>query len=187
MVRCLNKLSKRLKETTGYFGHGRKCTKEVVGYNIRPHEINCVFGVSCGSNDGSGGRVIIFFTARGPVATESIVHKNMFLTICVSLSELGPPETHENLSVKRLCGSSNEKQGEKLLLSWRHWAPLVQPLSRLAKNRHVGTVKTSQPQSRPTDDWRTMDRAIPQGLQRPWEKFGSAQLSVEKQKGKLPG
>ena len=40
-----------------------------------------------------------------------------FLTVCVSLSELGPSETHEKLSVKRLCGLSDEKLGEKLLLS----------------------------------------------------------------------
>ena len=45
-----------------------------------------------------------------------------FLTVCVSRGELGPSETHEKLLVKRLCGSSNEKHGEKLLLSWCHGA-----------------------------------------------------------------
>ena len=78
------------------------------------------------------------FGARVVVSPESIVHKNISLTVCASLSELGPPEPREELSVKRMCGSSNAKQGEKLLLSCRHWAPLVRPLSGLAKNRHVG-------------------------------------------------
>ena len=103
------------------------------------------------------------------------------------MSELGPPETHEKLSVKRLCGSSNEKQGEKLLLSCRHWAPLVQPLSGLAKNRHVGKTPyvswndvNHNAQAPPTDDWRVIDRAILLGLQRRWEKFGSARLCRKK-------
>ena len=151
-------------------------------------QVNCVFGVSCGSNDGSGGRVIFFFFLRPSSQwwRSRSSTKIFFLTICVSLSELGSPETHEKLSVKRLCGSSNEKQlqGEKLLLSWRHWAPLMQPLSRLAKNRHMGTVETSQPQARPTDDWHAIDKAILLGLQRPWEKFGSAWL-CRKKKGKF--
>ena len=51
------------------------------------------------------------------VTPKSIVNKNIFLTVCVSLSELGPSEPHLKLFVKRLCGSSNEKQGGKLLLS----------------------------------------------------------------------
>ena len=54
---------------------------------------------------------------------ESIVHKNIFLKVCVSLSELGPSEPHWKVFVKGLCGSSYEKGGGKLLLSWRHWAP----------------------------------------------------------------
>ena len=58
---------------------------------------------------------------------ESIVHKNIFLKVCVSLSELGPSEPHWKVFVKSLCGSSYEKGGGKLLLSWRHWAPLVRP------------------------------------------------------------
>ena len=39
-----------------------------------------------------------------------------FLTVCVSLSGLGPSETHEKLSMRKMCDSSNEKQGEKLNL-----------------------------------------------------------------------
>ena len=35
-------------------------------------------------------------------------------------------------------------------------------------------------QAQPTDGWRAIDRACPQGLQRPWEKFGSARLSRKK-------
>ena len=42
-----------------------------------------------------------------------IVFKNIFLTVCVSLSRLGPSETHEKLSIRKMCDSSNEKQGEK--------------------------------------------------------------------------
>ena len=57
------------------------------------------------------------FKGQRVVTPESIVPQNIFFTVCVSFSELGPSETHVKLSVKRLCGSSNEKQGEKLLLS----------------------------------------------------------------------
>ena len=39
-----------------------------------------------------------------------------FLTVCVSLSGLGPSETHENISIRKMCDSSNEKQGEKLFV-----------------------------------------------------------------------
>ena len=56
--------------------------------------------------------------------------QKFFLTVCVSLNELGPSEPHWKLFVKRPCGSSNEKQGGKLLLSWHHWAPLVRPAQR---------------------------------------------------------
>ena len=45
-----------------------------------------------------------------------IIFKNIFLTVCVSLSGLGPSETHEKLSMRKMCDSSNEKQGEKLFL-----------------------------------------------------------------------
>ena len=61
-----------------------------------------------------------------------------FLTVCVSLSGLGPSETHEKLSMRKMCDSSNEKQGEKLFLLWRHSALLVRPCSWLAKNRRQG-------------------------------------------------
>ena len=37
-----------------------------------------------------------------------------------------------------MCDSSNEKQGEKLFLLWRHSALLVRPFSWLAKNRRQG-------------------------------------------------
>ena len=43
-----------------------------------------------------------------------IICKKNFLTVCVSLSGLGPSETHEKLSMRKMCDSSNEKQGEKL-------------------------------------------------------------------------
>ena len=36
------------------------------------------------------------------------------------------------------------------------------------------STKSSAPQL--TDNWRTINRACPWGLQRPWEKFGSVQL-----------
>ena len=76
---------------------------------------------------------------------ESIVHKNIFLKVCVSLSELGPSEPHWKVFVKSLCGSSYEKGGGKLLLSWRHWAPLVRPAQQTdllrTKNRQVGKPK----------------------------------------------
>ena len=39
---------------------------------------------------------------------------------------------------------------------------------------------TSQPQAQPTDSWHAIDRACPRGLQRVWEKFGSARLSRKK-------
>ena len=42
--------------------------------------------------------------------------QNIFLTVCVSLGGLGPSETHEKLSMRKMCDSSNEKQGEKLFL-----------------------------------------------------------------------
>ena len=48
---------------------------------------------------------------------ESIVNKDIFLAVCVSLIELGPSQPHQKLLVERLCGSSNEKQGGKLLLA----------------------------------------------------------------------
>ena len=64
-----------------------------------------------------------------------IIFKNIFLTVCVSLSGLSPSETHEKLSMRKMCDSSNEKQGEKLFLLWRHSALLVWPCSWLAKNR----------------------------------------------------
>ena len=67
-----------------------------------------------------------------------IIFKNIFLTVCVSLSGLGPSETHEKLSMRKTCDSSNEKQGEKLFLLWRHPALLVRPFSWLAKNRRQG-------------------------------------------------
>ena len=64
--------------------------------------------------------------------------KICFLTVCVSLSGLGPSETHEKLSMRKMRDSSNEKQGEKLFLLWRHSALLVRPFSCLAKNRRQG-------------------------------------------------
>ena len=67
-----------------------------------------------------------------------IIFKNIFLTVCVSLSGLGPSETHEKLSMRKMCDSSNEKQGEKLFLPWRHSALLVRPFSWLAKIRRQG-------------------------------------------------
>ena len=67
-----------------------------------------------------------------------IIFQNIFLTVCVSLSGLGPSETHEKLSMRKMCDSSNEKQGEKLFLLWRHSALLVRPFSWLAKNRRQG-------------------------------------------------
>ena len=66
-----------------------------------------------------------------------ILSVNIFLTVCASLSELGPSKTHEKLSLKKLCESSNEKQGENLFLPRHHSAPLVQPFSGLASNRHL--------------------------------------------------
>ena len=55
---------------------------------------------------------------KGPrvVTRDLIIFKNIFLTVCVSLSGLGPSETHEKLSMRKMCDSSNEKQGEKLFL-----------------------------------------------------------------------
>ena len=64
------------------------------------------------------------------VTPESVVHKNIFLKVGLSLSKLRPSEPHRKLFVKRPCGSSNEKKGGKLLLSWRHWAPVVRPAQR---------------------------------------------------------
>ena len=76
------------------------------------------------------------------VTRDLIIFKNIFLTVCVSLSGLGPSETHEKLSMRKMCDSSNEKQGEKLFLLWRHSALLVRvyvrPFSWLAKNRRQG-------------------------------------------------
>ena len=46
-------------------------------------------------------------------------------------------------------------------------------------------AETNQPQAQPPDDWRPLEKAIPFGSLRPWEKFCSAQLSREK--GKLLG
>ena len=93
-------------------------------------------------------RVIIFIRelfvktnilkARGWWPGTLIIFKNIFLTVCVSLSGLGPSETHEKLSMRKICDSSNEKQGEKLFLLWRHSALLVWPFSWLAKNRRQG-------------------------------------------------
>ena len=56
------------------------------------------------------------FKARGWWTRDLIIFKNIFLTVCVSLSGLGPSETHEKLSMRKMCDSSNEKQGEKLFL-----------------------------------------------------------------------
>ena len=78
------------------------------------------------------------FKARGWWPRDLIIFKNIFLTVCVSLSGLGPSETHEKLSMRKMCDSSNEKQGEKLFLLWRHSALLVRPFSWLAKNRRQG-------------------------------------------------
>ena len=66
-----------------------------------------------------------------------------FLAVCVSSSGLGPSETHEKLSMRKMCDSSNEKQGEKLFLLWRHSALLVRPSSWLAKNRRQGNMSLS--------------------------------------------
>ena len=64
--------------------------------------------------------------------------KIFFWQFCISLSGLGPSETHEKLSMRKMCDSSNEKQGGKLFLLWRHSALLVRPFSWLAKNRRQG-------------------------------------------------
>ena len=72
------------------------------------------------------------------VTRDLLIFKNIFLTVCVSLSGLCPSETHEKLSIRKMCDSSNEKQGEKLFLLWRHSALLVRPFSWLAKNRRQG-------------------------------------------------
>ena len=134
-------------------------------------------GVPCGSNDGSSGRVLFF--SYGPQMVtpgESTVYKNICLTVCVSLSELGHPETHEKLSIKRLSGSINEKQGEKLLLSCRHWARQ----SGLAKNRHPGKIQLKRVNHGRSTRHRHGDSARPPAaLRKVW--FSTA-LSKKKQK-----
>ena len=55
-----------------------------------------------------------------------------FVFLWVNLAVLNPLKVFR----EELCGSSNEKQGGKLLLSWRHWAPLaslVRPTQRTGK------------------------------------------------------
>ena len=59
-----------------------------------------------------------FFFLRPAGGDPRIDHpQKYFLTVCASLSDLGPSDTHEKLFVKRPCGLSNEKQREKVLLS----------------------------------------------------------------------
>ena len=41
------------------------------------------------------------------------------------------------------------------------------------------TAETNQPQAQPNHGWRAIDMAIPQGLTRPWQKFGSARQTRE--------
>ena len=56
-------------------------------------------------------------TSRPRVVTRDlIIFKIIFFTVCVSLSGLGPSETHEKFSMRKVCDSSSKKQGEKLIL-----------------------------------------------------------------------
>ena len=41
-----------------------------------------------------------------------IIFKNIFLTVCVSLSGLGPSETHEKLSMRKMCDSRNKNKAK---------------------------------------------------------------------------
>ena len=51
------------------------------------------------------------------VTRDLIIFKNIFLTVCVSLSGLGPSETHEKLSMRKMCDSSSEKTRRKVIPS----------------------------------------------------------------------
>ena len=91
--------------------------------SMRPHEINCVLGVCCGSNDESGGRVIFFLRPAGGDPGVDRPQTYFLDSLCFfewkNLALLKPMKSF----VWRGCGSSNEKQGEKLLLSiGRRWA-----------------------------------------------------------------
>ena len=126
----------------------------------------------------AAGSFFFFVTAHG-WWSRSQSQFFFFLAVCVSLGELGSPETLEN-SMKRLCGSSNEKQGEKLPLSCRHWVPLVRLLSGLAKDLHVGKIQLKQVNHKLRRC--AIHMAISPGLQRPCEKFGTARLCRKKRK-----
>ena len=58
-----------------------------------------------------------------------------FLFPWVDLALLKPMK---NFPWDKMCDSSNETQGEKLFLPWRHSALLVRPLSRQDKNTLLG-------------------------------------------------
>ena len=51
------------------------------------------------------------------VTRDLIICKNIFLTVRVSLSGLGPSETHEKLSMRKMCDSSNKKTSRKAVPS----------------------------------------------------------------------
>ena len=51
------------------------------------------------------------------VTRDMIIFKNIFLAVCVSLSGLGPSETHEKLSMRKNVGFKQRKTRRKVVPS----------------------------------------------------------------------
>ena len=72
---------------------------------------------------------------------KSIVNKNIFLTVCVSLSELGPSEPIKSFSWRDCEVQATKNKEESCSFLDAIGRRSCGPLSGLAKNRHVGKPK----------------------------------------------
>ena len=115
---------------------------------IWPHEINCVFGVSCGSNDGSGGRAVgstsFFFFLLQPTGGDPGVNHNFFWQFVFLWANLALLKPLKSVPWRGCVVQATKKKEEKLPLSCCHWVPLVRLLSELAKDWHVGKIQLKQ-------------------------------------------
>ena len=96
-----------IKEVDEYKYLGVWMNRQVTGHN----HVNHLEGKALGlQNLARGGK---FWRYEGDIKAGLM----MWEVGCkLVLSGLGPSETHEKLSMRKMCDSSNEKQGEKLFL-----------------------------------------------------------------------
>ena len=88
----------------------------------------------------------------------------------------------EDRACARLCGLWKCCRHPRTECAWAFHFSFRKPSGKLERfSIHAqNTAETSQPQAQPPDNWRTIDIVVPQGLQQPWEKFGSERLSRKK-------